>query len=85
MRLKTKKFFILIILKSTLTYQEEKTRDRLLDLVQNIFSDVCDIKKIQLPDNGEKWICEKQVSYNAVPKNTKCWLQCKDGYKISIG
>ena len=90
MKLKSQILFFILLLRTCLSKQEEKAtinykEERILDWFQDIFSDACDIKDIQLPENGEKWTCDKDVTMDAVPKNTKCRLQCVQEYEVEIG
>ena len=89
MKLKSEILF-LTLLRTCISEEEEITpiyykEERIIDWIQDAFSDACDIKDIEVPENGEKWACDKEITMNAVPKNTKCRLQCVEGYDVEIG
>ena len=40
----------------------------------------CDIGELTLPKNAKRWTCNDNKTN--VPNNTKCFLDCEDGYAV---
>lgn len=53
--------------------------------LERIFLDGCDFNQLTKPEKAEKWWCDKPMKGDLVPKNTKCFLVCLDGYRVESG
>ena len=74
------RFYIFFVyLESSLTNKRENFVE-----LQNTTQVVCRMKDLDLPRNGEKWLCNMEFISDSqlVPKNTKCYLQCEEGYDV---
>ena len=40
----------------------------------------CDTGELTLPKNAKRWTCNDNKTH--VPNNTKCFLDCEDGYAV---
>ena len=52
---------------------------------QDELSRSCYLKDIELPENGHEWSCTNDITNETVPKLTKCYLHCQDGYDMKSG
>ena len=43
------------------------------------------MKDIELPENGHEWSCTNDITNGTVPKHTKCYLHCQNGYDMISG
>jgi len=54
--------------------------------LEDELSKPCYLKDIQLPSNGLKWQCDKDINNETVPKQARCSVICEDGYDAeSVG
>ena len=45
----------------------------------------CELEDLELPFGAVKWSCDKPLVTNKVQKNTKCFLECSEGFEITSG
>ena len=58
-----------------------KTIDQVYEDVLTIY---CNLSELTLPGNSTEWSCNKEVINGTVSRNTKCYLNCADGYRFQI-
>ena len=56
-----------------------------LTSIGNNCSAECDIKTLIMPENAEKWTCDKQVYQNKVQKHTRFSIVCIYGHDVQKG
>ena len=63
------------------------TRTRLAVCHQKliVISEKCDIGTLTMPENAERWQCDKLMLKTKVRKNTKCEIICLKGHDFSKG
>ena len=79
-------YLLFLYFESSLTYKRDKFLEiRTSDQQASTQAvSTCQIRDLNLPRNGDKWFCSKTISGDSelVPKNAKCYLQCKEGYDV---
>ena len=58
-----------------------KTIDHVYEDVRTIY---CNLSELIFPENSLEWSCNNDVINGTVSRNTKCYLNCADGFRFQI-